>query len=158
MASETALVDKVRCKEHKESWAAGASEVNVIFVTSDYGFYDGEVWVYDGGPHEGGSIYKFSRDQVKNQTLVDLNFFLLENWRDLVPNQDWGSYVVFEYDAYPTGKETVGWTHGGYTYYYEYRSADIYYDKHTEYRPNYEYMTRLNTSIDLYFRYFLNVK
>ncbi len=53
-----AIVDEMKCKCHKESWAAGASEVNIITVVSDFGFFEYDINLYGKGDNGGGKIYK----------------------------------------------------------------------------------------------------
>jgi len=58
MATPSAIVDEMKCKCHKESWAAGASEVNIITVVSDFGFFEYDINLYGKGDNGGGKIYK----------------------------------------------------------------------------------------------------
>ncbi len=129
-ASASAWIENMKCKCHKETWAAGGSEVNMITVFSDWGFYhdDTEVNTYGGGDYEGGNIKKFERKDVKNKTQRTVNFPLLNHWDARMPNTPYASYVIFEYDTWPTGLKKVTWNTGGQNYTREYRSADDYYD------------------------------
>jgi hypothetical protein len=138
-ASPSAIVDLIKCKCHFESWAAGASEVNIITVFSDWGFYSGSVNTYGKGPNEGGEIYKFSREDVKKQRLKDVNFYILNDWNDREPNRPYGNYVIFEYDAIPTGRKDAFWYHGGAVYTYKYRSADVAYDAQSVYKGDFSF-------------------
>lgn len=148
MASPSAIVDQIKCKCHKESWAAGASEVNIITIASDFGFFDFDVNLYSNGQNEGGEIYKFSRSDVSNQRNVDVNFFIINDWDERAPNKPYGNYVIFEYDTWPTGTRTATWELGGSTLNWEYRSADGYYDKQTVYKTNFSSHTVNNGCIE----------
>lgn len=148
LASPSAIVDQIKCKCHKESWAAGASEVNIIIIASDFGFFEYDVNLYGKGQNEGGEIYKFSRSDVSNQRNVDVNFFILNNWDERAPNKPYGNYVIFEYDTWPTGTRTATWDLGGTTLNWEYRSADGFYDKQTVYKTNFSFHTVNNDCIE----------
>ncbi|MCE7863255.1 MAG: hypothetical protein DYG99_06910 [Bacteroidetes bacterium CHB5] len=136
-ASPSAIVDQIKCKCHKESWAAGASEVNIITAFSDFGFFDYGINFYGKGENEGGEIYKFSRSDVSNERNKDVNFFILNDWDERAPTKPYASYVIFEYDTWPTRKREVSWELGSATLSWEYRSADGYYDKQTVFKNNF---------------------
>jgi len=136
-ASPSAIIDQIKCKCHKESWAAGASEVHMILVASDWGFFNGDVNLYGNGQNEGGQIYKFRRKDVKKKRNKDVNFYILNDWNDRAPGMPYGNYVIFEYDTWPTGLKTVTWFHGNTPYEWEYRSNDIYYDYNTVYNSSF---------------------
>uniref|UniRef100_UPI004049E508 hypothetical protein n=1 Tax=Fulvivirga sp. TaxID=1931237 RepID=UPI004049E508 len=132
-SNPSGYVDFIKCKCHYESWAAGASEVNIITVATDINMSPSSVNYnyYNKGPNEGAEIYKFSRSEVSNQTNKDVDFNIWTNWNVYIPNSPYWSYVIFEYDAFPTGKKTAEWTQNGGFVNVEYRSADSFYDKQT---------------------------
>lgn len=138
-SSPSAIVDQIKIKCHKESWAAGASEVNILTLFSNWGATVLDLNVYGNGVYEGGEIYKFSRKDVRKQNNKDVNFYILNDWDDRAPDMPYGNYVIFEYDTWPTGRKTAEWYVGA-TISIKYRSADIYYDLNTVYKTNfYEY-------------------
>ena len=138
-SSPSAIVDQIKIKCHKESWAAGASEVNILTLFSNWGATVLDLNVYGNGVYEGGEIYKFSRKDVRKQNNKDVNFYILNDWDDRAPDMPYGNYVIFEYDTWPTGRKTIEWYVGA-TISIKYRSADIYYDLNTVYKTNfYEY-------------------
>lgn len=139
MASPSAIVDQIKCKCHKESWAAGASEVHIITIVSDYRFFDLDINLYGKGENEGGRIYKFSRKDVKKKRNKDVNFYILNDWNDRAPGMPYGHYVIFEYDTWPTGTKEARWEQGGDILKWDYRSADGYYDKQTVYNSDFAY-------------------
>jgi hypothetical protein len=130
-ASPSALVDQIKCKCNKETWAAGDSEVNIITIVSNYRFFELDINLYGNSDNEGGYIYKFSRNDVKNKRNKDVNFYILNDWNDRAPGMPYGHYVIFEYDTWPTGTKVANWEQGGDILSWEYRSADEYYDKQT---------------------------
>ncbi len=148
MASPSAIVDQMKCKCHKESWTAGASEVNIITIASDFGFFEYDINLYGKGDNEGGEIYKFSRSDVSNNRNKDLNFYIVNDWDERAPNKPYGSYVIFEYDTWPTGKRTASWELGGATLNWEYRSADGYYAKQTVFKTNFAFHNVNNDCIE----------
>ncbi len=148
MASPSAIVDRMTCKCNKESWAAGASEVNIITVTSDFGFFEYDINLYGKGDNEGGEIHKFSRSDVSNKRNIDLNFFIINDWDERAPNTPYGSYVIFEYDTWPTGTRTATWELGGATLSWLYRSADGFYDKQTVFKTNFSFHSVNNGCIE----------
>jgi hypothetical protein len=148
LLSASAIIDKIKCKCHKESWSAGASEVHIITIVSDYEFYNLDINLYGGGQNEGGQIYKFSRSDVKNQSNKDVHFYIINDWDDRAPDKPYGNYVIFEYDTWPTGKKTASWTQGGATLSWEYRSADGYYDKQTVYKTGFASHSVNNSCIE----------
>jgi hypothetical protein len=148
MASPSAIVDRMTCKCNKESWAAGASEVNIIIVTSDFGFFDYDINLYGKGDNEGGEIHKFSRKDVKDKINKDLNFIIINDWDERAPNMPYGSYVIFEYDTWPTGTRTATWELGGATLSWLYRSADGFYDKQTVFKTNFSFHSVNNGCIE----------
>jgi len=127
MSSPSAIVDWMVCRCHHESWAAGASEVNIISVLSEYRFRDHIAQFYGNGPNEGGHIHQFSRSDVRNRRNIDLNFLIVQNWDIQFPTRPYASYVIFEYDSWPTGTRTATWRQGGLEYSWEYRSADRFF-------------------------------
>lgn len=153
MASPSAIVDQIKCKCHKESWAAGASEVHIITLVSDYRFFNLDINLYGGGDHEGGRIYKFSRDDVKNKRNKDVNFYIINDWDDRAPGRPYGHYVIFEYDTWPTGKRDAKWTQGGDELTWEYRSADGFYDKQTVIKYDFAFHYVNNDCIEWHSQY-----
>ncbi len=137
VASPSAIVDQIKCKCHKESWAAGASEVHIITIVSDYRFFNLDINLYGNGEHEGGQIYKFSRKDVKKKRSKDVNFYILNDWNERAPGMPYGHYVIFEYDTWPTGTREVRWEQGGDMLKWEYRSADSFYDKNSVFNSNF---------------------
>ncbi len=137
LSSPSALIDKIRIKCHKESWLAGASEVNIITFISDYRFYDLHFEDYGGGDHEGGRIYKFSRSSVRYESMKDINFYIYGHWDSKRPNAPYAHYVIFEYDSWPTGRRDAKWVQGSDELTWKYRSSDGYYDKNTVYKTNF---------------------
>lgn len=135
-SSPSAIVDQIKIKCHKESWAAGASEVNILTLFSNWGATVLNLNVYGHGVYEGGQIYKFSRKDVRKQRNKDVNFYILNDWDDRAPDMPYGNYVIFEYDTWPTGRKTAEWYVGA-TISIQYRSADIYYDLNTVYKTNF---------------------
>jgi hypothetical protein len=122
----------VKC--HHESWAAGASEVHTISVFSDFQFSNPYVQLYGGGPNEGGHIADWTRKQVQNQTWKEVQFHLNIHPLSIYTDRPYCSYVIFEYDTWPTGTRELTWSRSqtGQTYQYtwSYRSADPFYDAH----------------------------
>jgi hypothetical protein len=133
-SSPSAIVDKMTCKCHKESWAAGGSEVNIITIFSNFNASQIALALYGGRDYQGGQIHEFSRRDVRNDREVDLNFFIIGNWNQTQPDLPYANYVIFEYDVWPTGRRTVQWYLGGGAplIQWEYRSDDVYYDRASE--------------------------
>jgi len=129
-SSPNAILANIMIRCNKESWAAGASEVHIITMFSNYGMNSGSenVEVYGGRPNQGGRIFKFSRKDVRKRRNKGVQFPILNNWDNRAPNTDYANYVIFEYDAFPTGRKWASWQLGGY-YKWQYRSKDIFYDK-----------------------------
>lgn len=113
---------KVKC--HKESFAAGASEVNIISYVHDSGFNNGDQT--HGDPPGGSGIRDFSRKEVKNETWINVNYGIVANWNDNYPSWDWCSYVIFEYDPIASNNY-VYWSSGGVQVQTAYRSSDTEY-------------------------------
>ena len=90
-STPSAYVDQIKCKCHKESWAAGRSEVHMLLLVSDWGFENGDLHTYGKGPYEGGQIYKFKRKDVRKKRNKDVNFLILNNWDDRAPGMP---YVI----------------------------------------------------------------
>jgi hypothetical protein len=147
-ASPSAIVDQIKCKCHKEKWAAGASEVNIITVFSDFEFFDYKINFYGKGENEGGEIYKFSRSDVSDKRNKDVNFFILNDWDERAPNLPFASYVIFEYDTWPTGRKEAKWEIGGAELTWLYRSADDFYDKQTVFKTNFAFHSVNNGCIE----------
>ena len=147
-ASPSAIVDQIKIKCHKESWAAGASEENIITIVSDYQFYNIDIQLYGGRQYQGGQIYKFSRKDVRKQNNKDVNFYILNDWNDRAPGMPYGHYVIFEYDIWPTGKRGAEWIQGGAELTWEYRSADGFYDSQTVYNTSFAYQSVNNGCIE----------
>jgi hypothetical protein len=139
-----ARFNKIKITSHKEEWVAGASEVHIKRYMSFYRFdqyssnpvagnYSSEDAVDDG---DGWRIKKVDRSDVGDWLTV--NWVYVSNWPNKYYNFDNGSsfhtdylyYVVFEYDAWPTGLRNAYIPDAGgstYTVYTCYRSADSYY-------------------------------
>ena len=141
-----AIFYQVKCTQHKESWAAGASEVNIkrYMSTYDYTQYTGfdhakeystEDERNDG---DGWRIYQFSRSDVSNERVKTIYWYYVSDW----PNQqmeiensqyvhtDYMYYVIFEYDAWPTAMNDISIPDAANTgdgLLTSYRSSEIYY-------------------------------
>lgn len=131
--TKSAYIKRMRCKQHKESWAAGASEVNLIAFVSDFAFSNIARMSYAGnlGPYEGVELYKFSRKDVKRERDKEINFYMYNKWEEGYPNSIYGHITIFEYDAWPTATRRAEWFSGGQSYRTDYRSADSPYDTRT---------------------------
>jgi hypothetical protein len=130
-SAPSAIIDRMRCSCHKESWIAGASEVNIItiFSANSVSSYLSNEY-YGGGPYEGGRIYKFSRSLVNDGVFRTVNFGINGYW-DGRPNATYSHSVIFEYDIWPTGKRIAEWDFNGQFLNVEYRSSDSYYTKNS---------------------------
>jgi len=96
----------VKC--HKESWAAGASEVWVVRRSTWYDARNpntGQDALFIIGTERGNQIIKRKRRDVKRKRYAVINW----TYWDGLDTNTWGDYyiyVVFEYDAWPTGERT----------------------------------------------------
>jgi hypothetical protein len=140
--------------DHKESWAAGASEVNIIAWIETYNGLDWNDDPYrfaclrSAYDYYGFEIRKFSRDEVDNEDVITINYPLQDviDAATISPYQSntlffsdgsvWSgcaySYSIFEYDSWPTGTVTgFYYIADGGTNDIIYRSADWHYKMHT---------------------------
>ena len=133
----------MKITSHKEEWVAGGSEVSIKRYMSFFWFDQhssnpvAKEYSIEDAPDDG------SGKRVKDVKRSDVDNTLTINWTYVVnwPNQsyqfDFGSvhtdffyYVVFEYDAWPTGLRNAYIPDAGVsgnTIYTCYRSADTYY-------------------------------
>lgn len=130
LLGESAKVDRIKVKQHKESWAAGASEVHILSILSDFDFYNGTYFNYGGGINEGGRIKKVNRSDINKWKGTD--FKVVNNW-DSWGTLTYSNYVIFEYDTWPTGKKKATFLHQalGFQSEIEYRSGHSFYDRET---------------------------
>ncbi|GEM_PF-3575209 len=126
--SPDATIPEMRVKCHKETWAGGASEVHIIAIFSAWGWSPAELELYGGSNNKGGKIHEFSVSEVDDQDLVSVNFSLMNDWDERLPNEPYINYVIFEYDPWPAGKKTVEWWHGTQKFTWDYRSSNDNYD------------------------------
>lgn len=136
----------MKITSHKESWALGASEINCKRWLSFYRWdqystaqhakgLTAEDTPIDG---DGRHIRDFSRNQIKNQSTVTIDWVYVPDWPNQTGNIDgtiyhtnYLYYVIFEYDPWPTGFNSFGLLdaagNAGFTVCY--RSADGYYSQ-----------------------------
>ncbi|MEO1049862.1 MAG: hypothetical protein AAFX87_04535 [Bacteroidota bacterium] len=136
-ATPSATITKIVVICHKESWAAGQSEVNILTLVHAFEFSDAELNQYGNGPNEGGQIAKVPRDDVTTFRLIDVNFDVVDCWDDRAPNMPYGSYVIFEYDTWPAKKQDIRWFSGSTDFKEQFRSADDPYDNGTFFKTDY---------------------
>ncbi|MEO1052364.1 MAG: hypothetical protein AAFX87_17150 [Bacteroidota bacterium] len=136
-ATPSATITDILVACHHESWAAGQSEVHMITLVHSFEFIDGELNLYGGNDHQGGRIAKIPRDDVSNLQTIDVNFDVVNCWDDRAPGLPYGSYVIFEYDGFPTGKKDITWLSGGRSFDWEYKSADEAYDNSTLFKVDF---------------------
>lgn len=149
-AGPSAVIDKMRCKCHKESWLAGASEVNIITIFSGNttgAYLSNET--YGGGPYQGGRIHKFTRSSVKDNALRTVNFGLNGYWDGRPASATYSHSVIFEYDIWPTRKRVAEWKNfaGGFLN-VEYRSSDGYYTLNSIPKTSFSTYTMSNGCIE----------
>ncbi|MEA1876160.1 MAG: hypothetical protein U9N86_04800 [Bacteroidota bacterium] len=133
-------IENMTVKDHKEQWAWGASEVNIMAWLK---YHNGEdpwgdnshistSYSPSGGDYQGTEIRSqgFSRTEVSNQTEVTINLSLMSSWDcdDYVYDPVVYTYCIFEYDAWPVDRENVYVFVGNGEYVlYLYRSAHVNY-------------------------------
>jgi len=144
-----AKFENMRISSHKESWAYGGSEVNIKRWKSFYTFtqYGNAIAVgvtNEDTPEDGDGrqIYQFSRNDVKYDRNININWVYAADWPSwqvavdgsTTQHTDYVYYVIFEYDPWPTGLRSFTMRDAGFGSYgftVCYRSGDGYY--HTGY-------------------------
>ncbi len=110
----SAYIDWFKIKQHKESWAAGASEINIKAMFEYHNGYHpsiGSAAVSCDRTSIGHTsdfrITQVSRNQVNNQTTIYANYLLQSNWWES-PDFIYGDskppryyFVIYEYDGWP---------------------------------------------------------
>lgn len=129
-AGESAKITRIKVKCHKESWTAGASEVNIITVLSEFNFTDLKIKRYGGDTYQGGQLKKVERSDIGDWKGLD--FSVIANWDVNEPlSFDHANFVIFEYDSWPTGLKDVTFAHSAQqAFTLEFRSADNEYSSH----------------------------
>ena len=142
-----AQIYQMKVVTHNESWASGGSEVNIHRFKSFYSYttYTSELRLEgltteDAPGNDGWRIRTFSRSEINNKKLCVFTWTLISNWPDQTIDIDptagvdlvhtpYLYYVIFEYDAWPTGLRNVNiWDAANQNPFPDsYRSADTYY-------------------------------
>jgi hypothetical protein len=103
--------------QHKEEWAAGASEINTKRVLS---FWTYDYWspddpqsapVDDVNQGQGAHIRDFSRSEIDNHTPIALGWVYIDDWPErtmaiggVLRDTDHIAMILFEYDPWPVGE------------------------------------------------------
>lgn len=137
-STKNCKIEKMKVKQHKESWAGGKSEVNMRSTLQYYnGLCEGTgepcdvIGLMYSSYATGNNIRDFTRSEVNNQTEITMNFQIEDNW----PYSDFNTdeiimvYAIFEQDNWPTGIKTdmVPLAIPNAYIYPKYRSADQSY-------------------------------
>jgi hypothetical protein len=108
----------IKCSMHKESWAAGGSEVHIKRYISFFNYdqfgavHSGELTSEDDpGDGDGWRIYQFTRADVDANKKINRKWLYMSGWptREISigngqsAHTDYLYYVIFEYDAWPAG-------------------------------------------------------
>lgn len=117
-------LEKMKVKYHKESWAAGGSEINMRgfwddLVPDGLGGQAGQFWTFHNDDEYGSRIKRFKRRWINRGYTKTLNFKVLWDWNNLdaVDPGKFYDFVIFECDSWPAPIKTETIPHSSFPSY-----------------------------------------